>query len=369
MTEQPLKAPFPYFGGKSKIASVIWERFGEVRNYVEPFFGSGAVLLANPHPQGTETVCDKDHFVANFWRAVRANPVRVTHYVDRPVSEVELQHVHHWLVTDGASRLRDIETNRYFYDAEVAGLWLWGSCSWIGSGWCSGQGPWVLTDDEWRKDGGRGINRQLPHLGNRGRGINRQLPHLGDRGRGINRQMQGQLTRREFIEHWITALAERMRDVRVTCGDWSRITGSSVTYRLGVTAIFLDPPYSAKAERCLGVYRQDDDAVAHVAAKWAMEQGDNPLMRIAFAGYDGEHDFPSTWDRHAWKTPGGYGSQGDGRGRNNSHKESIWFSPHCLPRTMSSQPASSSHQKSIVAFGVTIPVHTATKPGDSFDTG
>lgn len=44
--EVTLKAPFPYFGGKSKVAPLIWERFGVVSNYVEPFFGSGAVLLA-----------------------------------------------------------------------------------------------------------------------------------------------------------------------------------------------------------------------------------------------------------------------------------------------------------------------------------
>jgi site-specific DNA-adenine methylase len=37
-----LKAPFPWFGGKSKVAPIVWERFGDVQNYVEPFFGSGA---------------------------------------------------------------------------------------------------------------------------------------------------------------------------------------------------------------------------------------------------------------------------------------------------------------------------------------
>lgn len=47
-----LKAPFPWFGGKSKVAGLVWERFGEVENYVEPFFGSGAVLLGRPHLPG-----------------------------------------------------------------------------------------------------------------------------------------------------------------------------------------------------------------------------------------------------------------------------------------------------------------------------
>lgn len=50
-----LKAPFPWFGGKSRVASIVWERFGDVPNYVEPFFGSGAVLLGRPHPPRTVT--------------------------------------------------------------------------------------------------------------------------------------------------------------------------------------------------------------------------------------------------------------------------------------------------------------------------
>ena len=43
-----LKAPFPWFGGKSRIAPLIWERFGDVANYVEPFFGSGAIQTMLP---------------------------------------------------------------------------------------------------------------------------------------------------------------------------------------------------------------------------------------------------------------------------------------------------------------------------------
>src|SRR5690348_15182552 len=61
-----VKAPFPWFGGKSTVADLVWDRFGNVQNYVEPFFGSGAVLLNRAHPPGTETVNDLDCMVANF---------------------------------------------------------------------------------------------------------------------------------------------------------------------------------------------------------------------------------------------------------------------------------------------------------------
>ncbi len=45
---ESLTAPFPYFGGKASVAGEVWRRFGDVDNYVEPFCGSCAVLLARP---------------------------------------------------------------------------------------------------------------------------------------------------------------------------------------------------------------------------------------------------------------------------------------------------------------------------------
>lgn len=61
--QEILKAPFPWFGGKSMVADIVWQRFGHVPNYIEPFFGSGAVLLGRPHSPGIETVNDLDCMV------------------------------------------------------------------------------------------------------------------------------------------------------------------------------------------------------------------------------------------------------------------------------------------------------------------
>ena len=83
-TFTPLKAPFPWFGGKSRASDIIWRRFGNVPNYVEPFAGSLAVLLARETTPGTETVNDLDCYLANFWRAIAANPDAVAEAADWP---------------------------------------------------------------------------------------------------------------------------------------------------------------------------------------------------------------------------------------------------------------------------------------------
>lgn len=310
-----LQAPFPWFGGKRRVAAEIWSRFGAIDNYVEPFFGSGAVLLARPQPfGGVETINDADGMVSNFWRAVQAAPDEVARWADWPVSEPDLHARHYWLITEGRDRLARLLGDPAGYDAQVAGWWVWGACAWIGSGWCSGEGPWRWTGDGWVSDAGQGINRQLPHMGDAGRGINRQLPHMGDAGQGI--------------ADAFAALSARLRRVRIACGDWSRVVGDSVTWRHGKTAVFLDPPYSMD-ERA-SVYAVETDA-ANGAREWAIKAGARKDMLICLAGYDGEHDMPPDWTAHRWKAAGGFGSQGNDRGRANAARETLWFSPACKP--------------------------------------
>ena len=43
-----VKPPFGWFGGKRRVAPEVWQALGDVQNYVEPFFGSGAILLNRP---------------------------------------------------------------------------------------------------------------------------------------------------------------------------------------------------------------------------------------------------------------------------------------------------------------------------------
>ncbi len=330
---QPLQAPFPYFGGKRKAAETVWPAFGHVDNYVEPFAGSAAMLLAAPPDAARiETINDFDGFVANFWRAIAHDPDAVAHAADWPVNEVDLMARHSWLVRHRAPITEQLCADPAWYDARSAGWWVWGACNWIGGGWCSGTGPWVHDGTRLvRKEGdaGQGIKRQLPHLGN-GQGVNRQLPHLGGGGRGINRKLPDSSTPRgEFIRAWMRELHQRLRDVRVTCGDWGRVVKDSITTRHGLTAVFLDPPYT-NGDMDYGAGGMGQGIADDVRA-WCAANGSNPQLRIVLCGHAGEHDalLAQGWHTRTWKACGGYARTDEAIA--NRQSETLWCSPHCVP--------------------------------------
>ena len=335
-----LAAPFPYFGGKSLACADVWGAFGEVDCYVEPFAGSAAMLLAAPDGKRVETINDADGFVANFWRAIAHDADAVAEWADWPVNEADLFARHSWLVRQSAGLLDALHADPEHYDARIAGWWCWGACNWIGSGWCSGIGPWVHDGErivDRRQlphlgDAGQGINRQLPHLGDAGQGINRQLPHLGNAGKGINRKLPrlvnaGRGTRGAYIREWFGLLHERMREVRVACGDWSRVLSSSVTTRHGRTGIFLDPPYTnGEMDYAAGGV---GGALASDVRDWCASNGDDPQLRIVLCGHAGEHDalIARGWRVRRWTARKGYAATDEAVA--NSASETLWCSPHC----------------------------------------
>ena len=368
-----LKAPFPWFGGKSRAAELVWAHFGDVGNYVEPFAGSLAVLLARPHEARIETVNDRDVYLANFWRALAADPERVGSFADWPVNECDLQARHRWLTEQTGFREKML-ADPDFYDAKIAGWWVWGISQWIGAGWCS-RPEWIGRGQGGRAPRGLNANIHLngemgvhsaaswsghldgknkrPVVNRGGRGISK-LPKMtrGTEGRlqpgrkirtpdNPDWQHRPQLTnemgvhaknlpgstgvhRQENLIAWMCALADRLRRVRVCCGDWSRIVTPSCTWKLGggqLTGVFLDPPYSHKM-RDNRLYSVEDDVAVEVR-EWAIAHGENRNLRIALCGLDYEHEMPEGWHLATWKAPRGYSNKG-------ARAEVIWFSRHCI---------------------------------------
>lgn len=425
-----LKSPYPYFGGKAKIASEIWRRLGDVPNYVEPFFGGGSVLLKRPveHPylRRIETVNDKDGMISNFWRALQAEPDTVARFADWPVNENDLHARHYWLVQRKDSLQSQLEGDPDFYDAKIAGWWVWGMALWIGSGFCSGDGSWVSVDGELvkvdtsnagvcgklpRVSGSQGVASQRPHVGNAGVGVAapsldtayavqrkrphltnyqgvaaveagaglRQLPPLADSGQGIARQVMrlsaasqginrkmpstgdaspgvarqllslgdaGRRVQRKraslgsqgrgFVNQdaydlydYFDVLSARLRRVRVCSGDWTRVLGDSPTTKLGITAVVLDPPYTHEG-RATDLYNVDHPDIAAQVRQWAIENGNDPFLRIVYCGYEDDFVWPDGWTSLKWTPGGGFDGQRKHGENNNRNREIIWFSPHCL---------------------------------------
>lgn len=326
-----LAAPFPYFGGKSLACSQVWQAFGDVRNYVEPFAGSAAMLLGAPEGMKfVATINDFDGFVANFWRAIAHAPDDVAHYADWPVNETDLFARHSWLVRQRETLNDRLHGDPEWFDAKIAGWWCWGACAWIGHGWCEGTGPWV-RDGETIVD-----SRKLPHLGHAGKGINRGLPHLGDAGNGINRKLPhlGDAPddihpRTAFIKRWFRLLHDKLRDVRVASGDWSRVLGDSVTTKHGLTAVFLDPPYT-KGDMDYGAGGMGQ-GIAYDVRAWCIANGSNDKLRIVLCGHAGEHDelLSHGWHIRTWTALSGFARTEEAVA--NRKSETLWCSPHCIP--------------------------------------
>lgn len=308
-----LKAPFPYFGGKAAIAAQVWGWFGEVEHFIDPFAGSCAILFGAPWPSTRlETVNDADGLLVNAYRALTANPAVVAHYADWPVFESDLHARQAWLVRHKASLQARLEGDPYWYDAQAAGWWIWGLSCAIGAGWCHGAGPWQVVGGAMQRTGttaGQGIKRTRVHLSHAGSGVHRRTVDLS---------------------RWFQALADRLRRVRVCCGDWTRVLRPSVTSTSGRTALFFDPPYSAARDPRL--YAHDSMTVAQDVQAWCLAHGVDPRLRIVLCGYRGEHDrlLAHGWRTWTWKANGGMGNQGEGRGRANAVLETCWISPHCL---------------------------------------
>ena len=355
MSHMPsLKAPFPYFGGKLGAAEAVWAALGDVSNYVEPFFGSGAVLLARPHAPRVETVNDADGLLANVWRAMRAAPDEVAAHAEWPVNEADLFARHAWLVERREALTERLMADPEWFDARAAGWWVWGASCWIGSGWCAGTGGWSVEDGAVvRRKGGGGVSRTIPHLSGDGRGVNkpsvsRRIPHLAGAGRGVHRPATARASGRSRVtlHEWFGALSARLREVRVCCGDWSRVVGRSATYEHircyngGTCGVFLDPPYGdSRAE----VYAVDSTAVHHAVRAWCAENDERPNLRIVLAGFEGEH---GELEQRGWRVvewyqqgllSGGYANIG-GRGTSQMHRDRLWLSPSCLAHEPAAPP-------------------------------
>jgi len=306
-----LAAPFPWFGGKRRVAPLVWERFGNVATYIEPFAGSLAVLLQRPHVPNREIVNDLDGMIANFWRAVKHAPEETAEWADQPVFENDLHARHKWLVAQRDGLVERLEADPDYCDPKIAGWWVWGQSVWIGSGWCE--------RIDWR---------QIPQIDGRsqGGGVTRKMPGVGD---GSTKGIQSAHVSGGGLLNYLHALQNRLRRVRVCSGDWTRVCGSPVRNAKASLGLFLDPPYRPDGRHKALYTHEDGGTLWDSVRDFAIEAGRNHLIRVALCGYEGGFEMPAEWDCVRWKAVGGYANQGEAR-LDNAGRERIWFSSACL---------------------------------------
>lgn len=290
-----LEAPFPYFGGKSRVAGEVWKRFGKAKVYIEPFCGSLAMLLYKETPATYEIVNDVDGLLVNFWRSIQKDATKVCEYALAPSTEVDLQARHNYVTQNKGSLLGKMQIDPNHYDPEMAGYWLYVKGSMIGG------------RDMFQRD----IGSRVPNL---------------SRPKGMF-----SLGRLDALEEVLKTLQTRLLKVRISSGDWGRVLTTTPLKKAGTpTAIFLDPPYLAGGWDP-GAY-QEGKCVFSDVREWAIKHGEDPDLRISLCGYDNVK-MPPNWETFSWTTGGGLGKldkTGKGRGKVNRGRETIWFSPHCL---------------------------------------
>src|SRR5258708_34230337 len=135
-----LRPPFTYFGGKGRVANIIWQRLGDVNMYIEPCCGSAAVLLARPHRPKShrlETINDIDALLVNFYRAISYNPEAVASHANWWKSELDLIARNNWFYSSKESQelINHIKNDPKYYDAEITGWWWWGRSVLLGWRW------------------------------------------------------------------------------------------------------------------------------------------------------------------------------------------------------------------------------------------
>ncbi len=264
--------------------------------------------------------------VCNFWRARQTTiPPPSPGMPAEKIIENDLHARHVWLVGQKNALGPKLEGDPEYFDAKIAGWWVWGMASWIGGSFCGGHGPWqvVEAEDGTRQlvrrerrsagrlpyqtasqrhrpgrqpracpprrprhhsvatvhDGDAGVNRPVVQLAT---GVASITPRSGWRqsrwrATATRAQLNGRWhyqqnnRRRNAVETtaegtadnvgkpglgecgllaWMQALSERLRRVRICCGDWTRVCGGkdgdhyAHFFSAGEPCggVFLDPP-------------------------------------------------------------------------------------------------------------------------------
>lgn len=295
MKKSTARSPFPWFGGKQKLADEIIALFPAHAVYVEVFGGGASVLLSKP-PSTLDVYNDRDEGLVNFFRCLRDEPGRLVPLLElTPYSRAEwLEARQTWFaITDPVERAR-----RWFVVASQS----------FGAMTVRDKPPFRSG---FRAPTGRGWG---------GERLGRM--HLNRAASTANR-----------IDH-VWRFVERMRLVQIEFLDWRACLDR---YDHEDALFYLDPPYVAATRRAGGYEHEltDDDHAELVERVLSLEgvaivSGyDHPIYDALVTGGFARHEFDvlSTAGQRSVDT------------KRDRRLEVVWASPRAAEPTLFSRVA------------------------------
>lgn len=286
-----MKPPFAYLGGKSRIAPEIAGLLPSHDIYLEPFFGSGAVLFAKP-PSRHEVVNDLNGDIACFFRVLRSQASELERVCRlTPYSRAEYDQAR-------------LEPSDDLPDLERARRW------------------WVR------------VNQSFAKTARRNTGWSRTIAQS----HSAPATIANRLAR-------FAACAERLADVMIECTDaFDLIHDLGTNARADRTLIYLDPPYLADTRRTT-----ETGAGTSAGKDYEIDMGHvTDHMRLAellcsidaavvLSGYPSPlyDELYKGWFRHEIKVVAPTGRKVGGREHREDRVEVLWANrPLLLPGTL-----------------------------------
>jgi site-specific DNA-adenine methylase len=324
-----MKAPFPYFGNKARVAPRVWEMLGDPALYIEPFAGALGVYLnrpanTNPDFQRTEVLGDFSALITNIWRALKYQPARTALHACNIVSMLDYHATHKQLMFyDKGALAEKMRLDPLYCDPEAAGLYIWLlSCA-------IGGHPEIENNP-----------RGIAFKGAAGQGVNAitlgEMPHQSAAGKGdyeppfymLNRaflcEETGGFVGIKFWRVWgyFQTFQERLENTDIVCGDFITETLRFLTHsqlrRRTTCGIFLDPPYNLSGNYLYGdidvgsIHARLVDFCIHAREIFETRKHDGEYschgksdvsdLRIVISCHEGEYD---ELLKHGWHTERG----------------------------------------------------------------
>ena len=257
-----MRTVLKYPGSKWNIAGQLVNLIPEHHSYVEPFFGSGAVLF-NKQLSAIETVNDLDSNVTNLFRCIQVDPERLARLVMTTPFSREIYD----------SQFVSKESSVYLSDFQKAVNFL--VCCWQGHGF--------------RTNGSK----------------------VGWKNDVQGREKAYALWNWYRLPEWIIDIAERLRKVQI-----ENRSALEIINRFDYENVFMyiDPPYLLKTRAGKQYAHEMTDAEHEELLKVLLQS----KAKIMISGYESElyNDYLKEWNKSTFKSCAEHG---------NPRKEVIWM--------------------------------------------